>query len=434
MKNIFKKLPKLLKRSSVALLAVAVLAAPATVMAGYGPNGGNRVIYDFSNPAQREGAFDGPRFNSYINTNVYGDERAFLDAKECAVAGDSCYTQGASGNFKDDVTPVVGKEYMVRAYVHNIANPSTNGSNNDGIGVARNTRIRFEIPAGTANGFTLQSRITADNSIPGEVYDTADFRNNTQAFGVEFISGSARIFNDAHPNGLVLNDAIMSASGTQIGYDQMNGIFPGCFDFSAFVTIRVKITAPSLKIEKRVSKVAVPKLTDSSERVTAKLGDTISWRIDYRNTGTKDANAVTIRDTLPAGLTLVPGSITWIDANHPTGVVQADTVLGAGGVNLGNYAPNGSGLIRFQTTINKDFKECEIRNISFGRAENVGETSDDAFVTIENCQPTTPPAPKPPVTTTLPKTGPGNVLGIFAATTVAAALAHRYWTSRRYSA
>ena len=378
----FKNLNKSTKLLIAGVLALSVIALPAISSAGFGPD---RKVYDFSNPDEREGAFDGPRFNSYINTNVYGDERAFLDTKECVVNGPECYSQGESGGYKDVNTVTPGKEYIVRAYVHNIANPSINGDNNDGIGVAEDTRIRFELPEGVANGFTTQARISSSNAIPNVVYDTAELVNDDQAFDIEYVPGSAYISNAAHPNGLQLSDNIVGSNGTLIGYDEMNGIFPGCFEYSAFVTIRVKVTSPDLDLQKTVSKVENPGKDDVSEQVTVNRGENVSWRIDYRNTGSTVAEDITIRDQIPEGLTLVPGSIKWFDANHPNGETLQDTALSSGGVNVGNYAVNGNGAIKFQTTVDQDVEECEITNVAFGRASNVPEQEDTARVIIGDC-------------------------------------------------
>jgi uncharacterized repeat protein (TIGR01451 family) len=390
-REFFKRLDKKTKLTMAGFALLGIALVPAAVMAGYGPNGPDRVIYDWNNPAQHNGAFDGPRFNSYINTDVYGDERAFVDAKECTVTGDACYNQ-SPGAYKDQQPVQVGKEYIVRAYVHNIANPSINDDPNkgpgvfDGIGVAQNTKIRFELPEGVANGFTAQARISADNAIPQTVYDTVDLRNDNQAFDVEFVPGSARIYNSAHQNGLALPDGIMSASGTLIGHDAMDGVFPGCFDFASFVVIRVRVNAPALEINKRVSKVDMPKLTDSSETITANRGETISWRIDYKNSGSAVIDNITIRDQLPAGLELVPGSIKLTSAAG-TETLQ-DSALGSGGVDVGDYFPNGNGVIRFRTKIVTPDNVCELRNVAFGRAVNVPERSDDAKVVIADCVPT----------------------------------------------
>jgi hypothetical protein len=382
-KNLIKSITKTHKVAVLAGLTAGLIAIPVVVFAGYGPNGGDRKIFDFSNPAEREGAYDAPRFNSYVNTNVYGDERAFLDAKECVVNGPECYSNGVSGGYRDNQPVTAGKEYIVRAYVHNIANPSTNAS---GVGVAKNTRLRVEIPAGQANGFTLNARITADNSIPKTVYDTVDLNNSATAFNVEYVPGSAYISNQSHPEGFKLGDDIVGGSGTLLGDDVMNGDFPGCFEFAAFVTIRVKVVAPKMTVTKRVT---TPGSTEWRESLEAKKGDTVSWLINYDITD-GPADDVTIRDTIPAGLKLVPGSITWFDPNRPSGQALPDTALGAGGVNVGNYSAGSGGAIRFRTTVERELDECVIKNVAYGRATNVPEQSDDARVVVEDCEPDVP--------------------------------------------
>lgn len=397
-RNMFNRLSKRSKIMSSVAAALVVIAIPVAVYAGYGPNGADRVIYDFSNPAQREGAFDAPRFNSYINTNVYGDERAFLDAKECVTNGAECYQKGVNGGYADQQPVNVGKEYIVRAYVHNIANPSTNDNPatpepNDGVGIAKNTRIRFELPdtEGVANGFTAQARITADNAIPQEVYDTVDLLNPDVDFNVSYIPGSAYIFNASHTNGLQLSDEIMGQNGALIGDDAMNGVYPGCFEFSSFVVIRVKVTAPELEIQKFASVVEMPAMADTAESVSVKRGANVSWRINYKNSGSLFADDVVIRDELPEGLELVPGSIKLTTAKGTDSIPDAAISKGSGGFNVGDYTPEGNGVVRFTTKVVAKDDVCELTNVAFVKAGNVkGEPSDTAKVVIEDCNKVTP--------------------------------------------
>lgn len=374
MKKLFSKLKNIRKRYVVAIVAALAVAIPAAAIAGYGPS---RPTFDWNNPADRKGSMTGPVFNSFINTPQYGNEQAFVDAKDA--------TNTNPGGFKDTVDVQAGKEYTIRAYVHNNANPETN----PGVGTAKNTRVRFNVLPGVANGNEVTGYISADNSAPKIVYDTVKLKNDAQAFSLEYVPGSARIENNAHPfPGVALPDSITSAQGAQIGYDQMNGSFPGCFEFTAIVTIKVRVKAPELQLSKGVSNAEAPKKADLKENIVANPGDTITWRIDYVNNGTDVARDITVRDSIPKGLTLVPGSITWFDVNHPNGETMQNTALGSGGVNVGNYAPKGNGAIRFRTTIDKDVREkklCEIKNVAYAHAQNIPEISDGATVTIKDC-------------------------------------------------
>lgn len=377
-KNLFKKISKTPKRYIAAIAAGLIIAVPIAVKAGYGPN---RPVFDWNNPADRGGSLTGPVFNSFINTPTYGDERAFVDAKDSANTN--------LGGFADTVDAVADKEYTVRAYVHNNANQEFNDAAHNFSSVATNTKLKFTILPGAANGNEVTGAITADNATPNEVYDTVKFKNDNAAFSLEYVPGSARLESNAHPYpGVSLPDSI-TTTGALIG-DSQDGNFPGCFEFTEIVTIKVRVKMPKLELQKRVSKVEAPKSTDSSENITANRGDTITWRIDYKNVGTDVAKDITIRDQIPAGLTLVPGSITWIDVNHQSGKQLPDTALTAGGVDVGNYAPNGNGVIRFRTKINDDIKECLLTNVAFARASDIPEMSDNASVTIANCNQQTP--------------------------------------------
>lgn len=367
-----KRLPKKVLITSAVLLGIAI---PATVWAAWGPS---RPVFDYNDPAQRVGSLTGPVFNSFINTPSYGDERNFTTASPAGTA------QWRDGNV---ATP--GQEMEVRVYIHNNANPSLNDAEHNYVGIARNTRVRVDVPTGMANGFDVTGYVSADNSAPQQVYDSTPLTNNQRAFSLSYVPGSARIYNNGPwAGGVPLSDDVVGTNGAPIGYDALNGNFPGCFEYEAVVTIRVRVNAPELEFTKQVT---TPGSTDWRERIVAQTGDTVSWLITYNNTGDDVLNDVTIRDVMPEGVTLVPGSITVFDPARPNGQVLNDTALGAGGVNLGNYAPGGGGYVRFRTTVNQEPPaECVATNVAYGRATNVPEQEDDATVVIENCEPVTP--------------------------------------------
>lgn len=419
------KRTKLLLSSLIVISGIVGAVSVATIaLAAWGPS---RPTYDYNKPCDtadadiydRCGSLTGPVFNSFVNTPSYGDERNFVTGSP---AGAAAWT-----GENMDVTP--GQEYEVRAYVHNNANQSTNAN---GSGVARNTRVRFYLPTGQANGFDVAGYISADNATPARVYDTVTLKNNAQAFSLDFVEGSARIYNNgAFSGGTVVSEDIIGANGVQIGWSGLDGNLPGCFEYEAVVIIKVKVVAPAISFTKQVAPIGT---TNWQENLNVKPGDTVSWLLNYKNNGTDVVNNITIRDVLPAGLTLVPGSITWIDSNNPNGTALPDSALGSGGVNLGNYAPNGGGYIRFRTTVNKDAENCGVKlNQAFVRGDNVSEQKDTAQVTIVCANKPTPPASPvaPSAPTRLPDTGPASVIGLFTATTFGAASLHRLFV-RRY--
>lgn len=385
--KIFSKVKRIVSRhklTSAVVTAGLLLAVPMAVRAAWGPS---RPVYDYSKAPlngssctaadaqayDRCGSMNGPVFNSFINTPSYGDERDFV---QVAPNGSTSYSNNASVKAGDTVS--------VRVYIHNNANSGTNDS---GVGIAHNANVRVYLPSGTANGFDVAGYVGASNATPARVYDTGRISDAAQAVGLSYVPGSAKIYNDGPmKNGVSLPDSVVT-TGAPIGYSALNGDLPGCFNYRAVVILQVKVTAPALQFSKQVT---TPGSTNWSKAVSVKHGDTVSWLLSYKNTGNGEADNITLRDQLPAGLKLVPGSITWFDQYHPNGEVEKDTVLNAGGLNVGDALPNGGGYIRFRTVVDNDKAVCSLTNVAYAHSDQTSDQQDTAKVNITDCQPTVP--------------------------------------------
>lgn len=386
--KLFTKAKQFVARHKIAATVVVaglLVAAPLGVKAAWGPG---RPVYDYSKKplngstcvAADDAAYDqcgsmsGPVFNSFTNTPSYGDERDFVQV-----------APNGSTSYSSNVTAKPGDTVSVRVYIHNNANTATNAS---GEGIAHNTNVRVYLPTGQANGFDVAGYVSASNAKQARVYDTGQITNAGQKIGLSYVPGSAKIYNDGPwKSGVKLPDAVVSDAGTPIGYNALNGELPGCFDYRAVVIIQVKITAPTIKFSKEVT---TPGSSNWAKTVSVKKGDTTSWLLSYSNTGNSQAHNITIRDQIPAGLKLVPGSITWFDEFHPNGEAEADTVLGAGGLNIGDALPNGGGYIRFRTVVDTPTDVCQLTNTGYARSTETPEQNDTATVTITDCNPTVP--------------------------------------------
>lgn len=110
------------------------------------------------------------------------------------------------------------------------------------------------------------------------------------------------------------------------------------------------------------------------------------------------------------------------------------------------YRPNGTGDYVTRTVPSSAFTNAQTLNATFGDWKGCFEFGALVTMTITVRMPTTPttpppPTPKPPVTppatttppapTTLVNAGPGEVAGIFAATTVAGTVTYRWMLGRR---
>ena len=426
-RNTLKRLPRV---TVATILATSLLAVPVSrVAAEFYPD---RPVYDYNDPAQRVGSTTGPVFNSFINTPSYGDERSFFDARRNEDTG--------SGSFHNVSNSVLGgsKEYILRIYIHNNANQNTNGTNFDGAGVATGAKVKVFLPTATASSLRARAYISANNATMVE--DTVDFTDSTN-FSVEYVPGSAVLYNNGpFVNGRALSDNIVT-TGATIGYDALNGKIPGCFDYESTVQLKIKVkpvtptptSSTNLSITKKVRKVGESAWV---KEVAAKPGENVEWLVTTLNTGTTVQNNIVVRDVLPPNVKLVSGSVRWIDVNQ--NVAQSDGPLFNGGIDVGNYAGNGGFYMMFRTTVLDNFTECQVRNrnLAYSRSNQTPEISDsaDVVITKENCKPTTTTPISTSKPSSLPKTGSASVIGIFAATTLAAGFAHRYWMSRRYSA
>ena len=367
-RNIFKKLTNVRKRYIVAVVTGLAIALPIAANAAWGPG---RPVWDWNDPSQRVGSLTGPVFNSFINTPTYGDERNLTSV-----------SQVGSGNWTDNVNAQPGDEVEVHVFVHNNANESTNAS---GLGISHNTKVEVFLPDGVGSGFDVGGYISADNATPHRVYDTANIRAFNKDFSIKYVPGSAKIYNNGPwSSGIPLSDDVIKTGGTPIGYNALNGELPGCFQFSATVTIRVKLVAPKLEFNKQVT---TPGSSGWKKEMVVKLGDTDSWLLSFKDTGNDTLKHVVLKDTIPEGLTLVPGSITWFDTAHPNGQVLPDDALSSGGIDLGNYAPAGAGYVRFRTTVDRDFDfnkvACKLTNVATARANYVPEISSSASVKVD---------------------------------------------------
>lgn len=395
---------KLLLRKRVAFALATILVAvvaPLSALAGFEP--ANRPVKVYNGP--NTPAFTYPVFNSWINTS-YGDERAFVDA-----------ATSIGGSYKDQLVVSPGQTVTIRLYVHNGAAPDLNGTNFDGPGVAHNTRAQVFLPTATSTQLRSFGYIVADNTNPIWVADSVDF-NSSVPVSLEYVPGTARLSNRANPNGVQLSDAIVNhdttfnpnRSAAPIGWQQMNGVFPACFEFASFITLQVRVNGPSLQLTKQVT---TPGSTNWQSSMNANPGDTVSWLLNYKNTSNVQVNNIVIKDQMPAHMSLVPGSVMRFDSNNPNGQQLSDTGLFADGVNVGSLGVNGGGFIRFRTTVNNDFTANECGNINLVNTATIaaqGVPSKEASATVvvtKNCvPPSTPPPTTPPTPTSpLPRTG-----------------------------
>lgn len=363
---------------------IAIIAAALIVPAGLLAWGPSRPTYTMAHPA------DHITFNSITDEPNVGDERNFVGARDA----------NSANVWFDNINVQEGHEYLVRAFVHNDAAANLNL-------VAQNVTAKFNVPTTTGKSVTVAGFIDSSNASPTEVWDETTF-TSSQDFNLAYVPGSALFENNFFgPSGVKLSDSIVTNSGVLLGYNKLDGRIPGCEQFSGYVSFKVRPQFSPTNQFTMNKRVRLHGTTQFSKEVTAKPGDTVDFVIDYDNVGQTRQNAVTIRDTLPAGLTYVNGSTVLTNANHPNGIGIGDNIATTTGENIGDYMPNSNAFAIFSARVaaNDNLPQCGMNTlVDNARVTTMGGSlSSSANVVVNRVCVTPTPTPTPP---TLPTTGP----------------------------
>lgn len=178
---------------------------------------------------------------------------------------------------------------------------------------------------------------------------------------------------------------------------------------------------PDFEVEKVVRNIDP---TDWMEQVDAKPADRLEYRVTIRNTGETDLENIVVRDQLPTGVQYLDDSLR-IDGS------MNDNDLFKDGITVNSLKKGESLRFTFKAKVLDSTEHCKkpgLRNVVLVNPKDLKEKSDDAFVKV--CKPEV--KKEQPVVVTLPETGPGAALGLFASTSVAGALAHRLVYRRYY--
>ena len=370
-----------------------------------------------------------------------------------------------------------GQTYEVRAYYHNdakstlgnlnanaaeyyIANGSLPEQYTDmgecgGIGTLANVRFKMVLPENVAAG-QRNAQLGARYS-----YDSIHFadgkyqrnENNDLVQTRDYVFDSLYLANSTNKNmKIVLDDATITLhnnnatdgqklainadndndvfpdaddGGALIGSLEMNGRICACAEYSGYVSY----TFHTEQAESEVVKEASLDGVNFSSTVSANPGDIVTYRIKYKNSGTRDLTHVTFKDTLPGGVTLVPGTTKLVNYANPDGLILND-VIGQNGIDTGTYTPGAEATITYQVKVNDniydqiDCTEVPLDNLIAVTDDITGTTTSTSRILIkEVCTPTTP--------LTFPKTGPVEVITVVIAVAALSAGAVYYYNSQK---
>lgn len=415
--------------ASIATIATTV--APAANVMAWGDSGKGRDVYTIAQI--NDNTLNGGKgilgdkivFNSIADPNYksqesdvimpLSDERNFVGARD-ASTGNHGKANVWDGN---TVTVKEGNTYIVRLYVHNNNRQGTAAT-------AENVKVSFQLPQVISKSPRINGYIDAPDTAIESYWDYVDFKSaDGRAFYLDYIEGSALIESnhygkhDANGDGVndgrKVSDNIVTNAGVKVSYEnEEDGKVPGCYGYASYYTIEVKPVFENTSIEKTVRMAGTK--NEFTESVDAKVGDKVEFQIHYTNLNASTVNDVMIRDSLPKNLRYVAGSAKLYNdntkANEPT-QWQAYKDLTSEAVNIGHYAVNAGGYIRFTAEVVDETLECNKNNrlINWAKASANGfAVQDSAQVYVEKiCDPTKPVDPGTPET--IPSTGPAAIAG-----------------------
>ena len=329
-----KKTTKYKTKVAVGALLSCLSVMSASSAMAWGPE---RTTFTMEKPATY------PTFNSITNNPTIGDERDFVRVGEI---------NADVTDLKNEIEVVPGKQYLVYIYFHNNASATFNDAAHNNSGVAFQTRMAtsFSTVLTPSEKGTITGTISAENSNPLAVWDEAYMTTKTDKVLMHYVAGSAKIYNDWKANGSVMPSSLFSEQGTYLGLNSLNGIILGCEEYHGIVTYVLQADELGGSVEKTVSKDGLK----YNESVNVAPGEEVHFRIAIRNTGDVALTNATIKDTLPEGLTLVPGSV-GLSANDSTTVDPlSDNILGTG-YNLGTIGTSNTVYITYKAKAGDDF-------------------------------------------------------------------------------
>ena len=386
------------KKQSAFLLTVLLTVALFMPMPAYawGDNIGGRDIYSLQEV--NEGALgDTIAFNSIsiqgadytwykeatgedLPSGIITEEVNFVGAR---MVGEN---QGAQNVWNgNEIKAVDGEFYYIRLYAHN-NNPGGYGA------VAKDTKVSFNIPQESAASIRVNGYLTSSNAYPSEYVDYVDFVAE-QPFHLEYVYGSALLENNGigADGGIQLSDDIAASEsgGVLIGYDELDGRVPGCYQYANYITIMVKVVYDySFALDTQV-RLAGSADEPWQKEGAAEVGDTIEFQLTYENTDNFTQEDVVIRNVLPDNLEYVAGSTVLYNVNYPNGLVSDTDAVVDNGINIGAYTAGSNAFVRFTAkVVDEELAWGSNTLVNWSRA-SVGETlqQDAASVIVQNNAP-----------------------------------------------
>ncbi len=299
--------------------------------------GPERKTFTWEEPA------DFVTFNSITDNPGLGDERNFVRIRKA----------DTNDKYSDDVNLEPGQEYEVYIYFHNNIKDKYNQDEFQKKGIAEDVRVRVEAPGRMIDGGTdiIKGIVSAQNAEPQEVWDVAYMHSNEEVT-LQYVTNSTVIHSGGTADGMnISGEALLGEQGVMVGYfaDHL-GLLPGCNEYAGYITYRFKVDKPGFSLSNTVTHEGSE---DYTEKIVAKPGDILTFKIEYENTGTVNQMAIKGYDKMPNGLEYIKGS-TYLKASSREEGGNVSDKLFNGGMNLGDYKPGDTVYVTYNVLVVDD--------------------------------------------------------------------------------
>ena len=278
-------------RNTGGAIITAVLALVGVSAANaWGPE---RTTFTMEKPASYV-TFDSITDNQSSESVGLGDERNFVRVRK---AGETTFKDQVEIS---DADAKNGQEFEVYVFYHN------NAASNYKL-TAEDTKVFAYFPGIISGNTTAETgaKISASNANPTSVWDEADFINQSSVgVRLRYVEDSATIYwNGGRTTAKIGED--MFTTGALIGYCAegetncvLDGKIPGCAEYSGYIIYKVKVEQASIYLSKMASTDGV----NYYDNITARVGDTIHYKVVAKNLGSIATTKIAIKDQLTTGL------------------------------------------------------------------------------------------------------------------------------------
>jgi uncharacterized repeat protein (TIGR01451 family) len=192
--------------------------------------------------------------------------------------------------------------------------------------------------------------VSSGTAEPPEVWRWLVLAASGPAVLIRAVPGSSSLHTARIPAGVSLPaDELFSERGVLVGCDGATGDLTGEDDCRGEVRFQFAVDQPDFTVTQLAAARGTTRYSNAPRMTT---DDELNIKVEYKNTGTIQQNAVMIKYALPDELTYIPGTTAVASsATDSKWVTIANDAVVQGGINVGSYAPNGNSYVRLAVRV-----------------------------------------------------------------------------------